>query len=170
MCVCVCASVQFAAERAQLPAPTTTTDDATGDADDDQPSVVLPSVHTAVLQRIDILHHRTATATRPPATVVADPLPADNRGFQMLQRTGWTPGDTLGRNGGGLDEPISVTMRHGRRGLGDDGATAAAAAEANIGHPSVFTYLRQFLMQNGAVRTLVFGPDFSAGERRMITG
>lgn len=46
------------------------------------------------------------------------PLGPENRGFAMLQKMGFTPGSCLGSNNEGITEPIAVTIKNNRTGLG----------------------------------------------------
>lgn len=48
----------------------------------------------------------------------AKPIGESNRGYAMLAKMGWAPGDGLGADGEGRKEPIRVSMRPGRTGLG----------------------------------------------------
>ncbi|RKP08716.1 hypothetical protein THASP1DRAFT_29478 [Thamnocephalis sphaerospora] len=45
-------------------------------------------------------------------------LDAQNKGFRMLQKLGYVQGQALGRAGDGVREPINVTIRSTREGLG----------------------------------------------------
>ncbi|ORY98610.1 SMAD/FHA domain-containing protein [Syncephalastrum racemosum] len=60
------------------------------------------------------------TAKEVPQTDNATSAAVQNVGNQMLQKMGWKQGERLGREGNdaGLLEPISVTPRHSRSGLG----------------------------------------------------
>lgn len=60
------------------------------------------------------------THTEAPQAEEAPPVMVQNVGNQMLQKMGWKQGDRLGREGNdaGLLEPISVTPRNDRSGLG----------------------------------------------------
>lgn len=61
-----------------------------------------------LVRRVDVLE---SAAGRQPAAnkkqdFAAHRLQGDNRGFQMLQRSGWQPGESCGRNADGIAEPI----------------------------------------------------------------
>ncbi|CAG9460972.1 unnamed protein product [Pedinophyceae sp. YPF-701] len=45
-------------------------------------------------------------------------IPADNKGYMMLQMMGWRPGRGLGRGGCGRTEPVPLETEAYRRGLG----------------------------------------------------
>lgn len=45
---------------------------------------------------------------------------ADNKGFNLLQKMGYKPGTSLGKDGTGRTEPIAVAIKTGRGGLGKD--------------------------------------------------
>ncbi|CEO95539.1 G-patch domain-containing protein [Plasmodiophora brassicae] len=50
---------------------------------------------------------------------LATPIPASNRGHQLLLRMGYTPGQGLGKTGSGVQEPIAIDTSPGSRsGLG----------------------------------------------------
>lgn len=49
------------------------------------------------------------------------PIASDNKGFAMLQKMGYKPGQSLGkRSAEGLKEPISISVKSDRTGLGRD--------------------------------------------------
>lgn len=50
---------------------------------------------------------------------LAPPIETENIGNQMLRKMGWI-GGSLGSAGDGIVEPISVTIKLSRRGLGFD--------------------------------------------------
>jgi len=49
---------------------------------------------------------------------LARKLEADNKGFAMLVRMGYNPGQCLGKDQQGRLEPVTIAMRQGRAGLG----------------------------------------------------
>ncbi|KNC99620.1 uncharacterized protein SPPG_05006 [Spizellomyces punctatus DAOM BR117] len=55
------------------------------------------------------------TPTHATPITAADPT---NIGSRMLQKMGWTEGQGLGASGGGRVDPVAVSMRMGRQGLG----------------------------------------------------
>lgn len=69
------------------------------------------SEHLHVVLREDLLFQLRKSASTMQTTMdtnfASNRLQDTNRGFQMLQRNGWKPGETLGRNGEGIDEPIA---------------------------------------------------------------
>lgn len=49
------------------------------------------------------------------------PISVENKGFQLLQKMGYKPGSSLGKNTSeqqGLKEPIKIDLKRGRGGLG----------------------------------------------------
>merc|ERR1719341_1807859 len=49
---------------------------------------------------------------------LARKLESNNKGFAMLVRMGYSPGDCLGKDQQGRLEPVTIAMRQGRAGLG----------------------------------------------------
>jgi len=49
-------------------------------------------------------------------------IPTQNKGFAMLQKMGYNPGQGLGKSGEGRIEPVSVELKADRGGLGRDAA------------------------------------------------
>ncbi|KAF2099371.1 G-patch-domain-containing protein [Rhizodiscina lignyota] len=47
-------------------------------------------------------------------------IDSSNKGFKMMAKLGYKPGQTLGKSEGARSEPISVEMREGRGGIGLD--------------------------------------------------
>ena len=52
---------------------------------------------------------------------IANPIPENNVGSQMLRNMGWTPGTGLGRDGVGIIKPIAAYKRPKNLGLGHPG-------------------------------------------------
>ncbi|KAK4776494.1 hypothetical protein SAY86_005182 [Trapa natans] len=46
------------------------------------------------------------------------PIPESNVGFKLLQRMGYNPGSTLGKEGSGRAEPVGLQIRRSRAGIG----------------------------------------------------
>lgn len=69
-----------------------------------------PSTGVVVVRRDDVLRTTAMLAAarqvRADSNFDAHRLQDDNRGYQLLQRHGWQPGDKIGRNGDGIAEPI----------------------------------------------------------------
>jgi hypothetical protein len=61
--------------------------------------------------------HQAPAAARRSAALAA-PLPADNKGAQLLSKMGFAPGQGLGRNKQGRAEPLPLLLKAGRAGLG----------------------------------------------------
>ncbi|KAG1697886.1 G patch domain-containing protein 11 [Nymphon striatum] len=47
-------------------------------------------------------------------------LSSENKGFKLLQMMGYKPGNSLGKSENGITEPISITFKSDRGGLGRD--------------------------------------------------
>lgn len=50
------------------------------------------------------------------------PISEDNKGFQMLQKMGYKPGNSIGKTDSarkGITTPIEIELRQGRKGLGE---------------------------------------------------
>merc|ERR1719147_398430 len=60
------------------------------------------------------------------AKSIAEPT---NNGFAMLAKMGYKAGESLGKDNTGRVEPISVTVKAGRGGLGRETALAQLAME-----------------------------------------
>ncbi|KAL1401842.1 hypothetical protein pipiens_006348 [Culex pipiens pipiens] len=59
-------------------------------------------------------------------------IPAENKGFRMLAKLGWSEGQTLGRNEDGLREPIPMVANVGTSGLGSQGGGERYQACADV--------------------------------------
>ncbi|KZV36389.1 G patch domain-containing protein 11-like [Dorcoceras hygrometricum] len=51
---------------------------------------------------------------------LASAIPESNIGFKLLKQMGYTPGSTLGKEGGGRAEPVGLEIRRGRAGIGKE--------------------------------------------------
>ncbi|KAI8468044.1 MAG: G-patch domain-containing protein [Monoraphidium minutum] len=71
---------------------------------------------------------RPAAAAR--AEALAAPLPAENKGFALLSKMGYRPGQGLGRGQQGRAEPVPLVLKSGRAGLGVEEARAQRKREA----------------------------------------
>lgn len=49
-------------------------------------------------------------------------ISSDNKGFSMLAKMGYKPGESIGRSSNGIVEPISIQIKTNRAGLGRDAA------------------------------------------------
>ncbi|WOL12359.1 G patch domain-containing protein 11 isoform X1 [Canna indica] len=57
-------------------------------------------------------------------------IPDSNVGFRMLKMMGYRPGSALGKDGGGLAEPVGLQIRRSRAGIGvEEDATRKERAE-----------------------------------------
>lgn len=45
-------------------------------------------------------------------------ISSDNKGFKLLEKMGFKPGDSLGKNKGGIKEPIDIVYKQGTSGIG----------------------------------------------------
>ena len=64
------------------------------------------------------------------AAALAQPLGADNRGFQLLAAQGYRPGQALGRAGQGRLDPLPLALKQDKVGLGGVSKKAAAREAA----------------------------------------
>lgn len=69
---------------------------------------------------LDVSELATPQEEAEPVTVAApeQPIGAGTVGYRLLQQMGWTAGTGLGRKSQGPVDPIAVTQRKGREGLG----------------------------------------------------
>ncbi|KAI9103808.1 hypothetical protein DFS34DRAFT_299919 [Phlyctochytrium arcticum] len=76
-------------------------------------------------------HHRPSSSQHQPyetaashdvAITAVDPT---NIGSKLLQKMGWSQGQGLGVSGSGRVDPVNVSMRNGREGLGTAGSSSA---------------------------------------------
>ena len=75
--------------------------------------------------KLAVAEHASRTAA------LATPLAADNKGFQLLAKSGWTPGTGLGKSMQGAPDPVPVVARVGRAGVGAPLAAALPPAVAD---------------------------------------
>jgi hypothetical protein len=63
---------------------------------------------------------QTAKNPKPPQLVGGNAPQIDNSniGHRMLRKMGWKEGQALGKHQDGIIQPISITMKNGRKGLG----------------------------------------------------
>lgn len=59
---------------------------------------------------------------------------------------------------------VSVSMKQGRGCLGN------TEQPTYLSHPVMYNYVRQMMLKDGRVQTLVFGQDFGGRELSMIRG
>lgn len=45
-------------------------------------------------------------------------LPSDNKGYKLLEKMGFKPGDSLGKTKSGIKEPIDIVIKQGTSGVG----------------------------------------------------
>lgn len=69
-------------------------------------------------------------------------IPAENKGFRMLAKLGWSEGQTLGRNEDGLREPIPMVANVGTSGLGSQGGVTQSAAASTVDERKKAIWLR----------------------------
>ncbi|KAH8340725.1 hypothetical protein KR059_005307 [Drosophila kikkawai] len=60
---------------------------------------------------------------------LSQPLSADNKGFQLLAKMGYKAGAGLGKQPDARKEPVGITIKSGRGGLGREAAIAELAAK-----------------------------------------
>jgi hypothetical protein len=88
-----------------------------------------------------------------------DKLKEDNLGFRMLQALGWKGGTSLGTKNEGIIDPINLSIKIGRKGLGNDNPSF---------DPKYFENMLRNFKKNEFEYDLVFSPDFSKEERAQI--
>ncbi|KAH8278726.1 hypothetical protein KR018_007876 [Drosophila ironensis] len=59
---------------------------------------------------------------------LSQPLSADNKGFQLLAKMGYKAGTALGKQPDARTEPVGISLKSGRGGLGREAAVAELAA------------------------------------------
>lgn len=63
---------------------------------------------------------------------LSTPLNSDNRGFNMLKKMGFTPGQSLGKSQSGISEPLPFSIKPNRKGLGGDKLNKAKKKKEKI--------------------------------------
>lgn len=94
-----------------------------------------------------------------PTTEQPDKLKADNLGFRMLEALGWKGGTSLGTKNEGIIDPINLSIKVGRRGLGNDNPSF---------DPKYFENMLRNFKQNQVEYDLVFSSEFTKEERAQI--
>lgn len=90
-------------------------------------------------------------------------LTNSNKGFKMMKMMGWT-GGALGNNNDGREEPVTVVLKVGRKGLGLDDAVT----DVNINHKFFRDYLKNYANDHSNTHELVFAADYSKEERALL--
>lgn len=89
----------------------------------------------------------------------SDQLKEDNLGFRMLKALGWRGGTSLGPKNEGIIDPINLSIKIGRQGLGNDNPNFDA---------KYFNDLLRNFKQNQLEYDLIFSSDFKKEERARI--
>lgn len=89
----------------------------------------------------------------------SDQLKEDNLGFRMLKALGWRGGTSLGPKNEGIIDPINLSIKIGRQGLGNDNPSFDA---------KYFNDLLKNFKQNQLEYDLIFSSDFKKEERARI--
>lgn len=105
-----------------------------------------------VIQRGDV-------ATKEVAPNNSDQLKEDNIGFRMLKALGWRGGTSLGPKNEGIIDPINLSIKIGRQGLGNEMASFDA---------KYFNDLLKNFKQNQLEYDLIFSAEFKKEERARI--
>ncbi|XP_071449306.1 angiogenic factor with G patch and FHA domains 1 [Hetaerina americana] len=71
-------------------------------------------------------HAKTETAS------MEEAIRPDNKGYELLSRMGWSKGQSLGKDGTGLTEPVAVVARRPLAGLGSGQAEVALATGGTL--------------------------------------
>ncbi|XP_053614738.1 angiogenic factor with G patch and FHA domains 1-like isoform X2 [Plodia interpunctella] len=75
-------------------------------------------------------------------------IPAENKGFKLLQKMGWSKGEGLGKDGQGDVEPIPLVNNEGKTGLGAPTAPAPAPKKYNaLGKATIHLASRSKLLK-----------------------
>lgn len=90
-------------------------------------------------------------------------LTNENKGFKMMKMMGWT-GGALGSNKEGREEPVSATLKVGRKGLGLDDAVT----DVNVNQKFFRDYLKNYAYDDNNIHELVFAADYSKEERALL--
>ncbi|KAK3913979.1 Angiogenic factor with G patch and FHA domains 1 [Frankliniella fusca] len=80
----------------------------------------------AEIRRVTVGSHNEHAKTEMASTT--ESIRSTNKGFKMLSKMGWKEGESLGRDGTGLTEPVLVTQRAEKAGLGAENAFDAVGA------------------------------------------
>ncbi|XP_026282872.1 angiogenic factor with G patch and FHA domains 1 isoform X2 [Frankliniella occidentalis] len=80
----------------------------------------------AEIRRVTVGSHNEHAKTEVASTT--ESIRSTNKGFKMLSKMGWKEGESLGKGGTGLTEPVLVTQRAEKAGLGADNAFSAGPA------------------------------------------
>lgn len=80
----------------------------------------------AEIRRVTVGSHNEHAKTE--MASATESIRSTNKGFKMLAKMGWKEGESLGRDGTGLTEPVLVSQRADKAGLGAEASYAAAPA------------------------------------------
>lgn len=111
------------------------------DNKEDEEDVILCSVCKQEYRMVDkdehfkSLAHMAVRPDQDRPTVYA--IPHDNKGFQLLQKSGWSVGRGLGEREQGIKYPLSAKQNLDRRGLGSSSSTSAPDKSASESQATV---------------------------------
>ncbi|GLG98536.1 Protein of unknown function [Gryllus bimaculatus] len=100
----------------------------------------------------------------PKAAALATPLPEDNIGSKLMRSMGWTGGG-LGKAEQGIQEPVSVSLKVNRAGLGAQ--DQKKKVESNF-KAKVQLYLAQYLKLDFPPNLIFKSNEFSIAEKGLI--
>lgn len=107
----------------------------------------------------DVVKREDGINKEMPHSSISDHLKEDNLGYRMLKSLGWKGGTSLGPKNEGIIDPITLSIKVGRKGLGNDNQTF----EMNY-----FKNLLENFKQNQVEYDLIFSSEFTKEERAKI--
>lgn len=102
-------------------------------------------------------------AASPKSEESANKLTVLNKGFKMMQAMGWQ-GGALGSTCEGRVEPVTATLKVGRKGLG----LSDAVTDVKINQKFFKRYLKAYAADDTNVHELVFAADYTKEERAVL--
>ncbi|XP_047536093.1 angiogenic factor with G patch and FHA domains 1 isoform X2 [Vanessa atalanta] len=94
-------------------------------------------------EKVGSSHHSEKTQSSDINTFIA----AENKGFKLLEKMGWSKGEGLGKDSQGDREPIPLVSNDGKAGLGAGSAPAAAMASKTLGPATLRLAARTKMLQ-----------------------
>lgn len=107
----------------------------------------------------DIIQRDSGNCGNNPTPDKSDQLKEDNLGYRMLKSLGWKGGTSLGPKNQGIIDPVNLSIKIGRKGLGNDNPNFDA---------NYFRNLLKNFKNNHVEYDLIFSPDFAKEERAQI--
>nr|XP_026492670.1 angiogenic factor with G patch and FHA domains 1 isoform X1 [Vanessa tameamea] len=94
-------------------------------------------------EKVGSSHHSEKTQSSDINTFIA----AENKGFKLLEKMGWSKGEGLGKDSQGDREPIPLVSNDGKAGLGAGSAPAAPMASKTLGPATLRLAARTKMLQ-----------------------